>query len=224
MWHVFRISRHAFFIWDVTNSYVWYDSLLCDMSSESLGMPFSYGTWLIHMCDMTHSYVTCPQNFWACLFHMGRDSFIYVTWLIHMWHDLFMREVPCSCVTWLIHICVMPRTFVWMTHLCVTWLIYVWHDSFVCDMTHSCVIWLIYVGHDTCDMWHASLIWDMASDSLVMPDLYRTWLIFVSDRTHSCVTWLTRVWHDSFMWDMTHVTCLSHMGHGFRLFGNASFI
>jgi len=55
--HVWQSVTWLIHMWDVTPSYVWCDSLICE-------------TWLMHMWDVTHSYVR-------------RDSFIYITmqWL-----------------------------------------------------------------------------------------------------------------------------------------------
>jgi len=45
----------------------------------------------------------------------------------HVWNDSFI------CVTWLIHICDMTHSYVWLTHS------YVWRDSFIR------VTWLIHI-------------------------------------------------------------------------------
>jgi len=173
-------------------------------------MHHSYVTWLIHTCndplkrlffetqDMTHSYVN-------------------VTWRIYVWYDLFIRDIPHSCVTRLIHllhywfICHITDSYVkrliqkaslrdtWPGSLIcdmtcsyetsfVTQLIHTCHDSFIRDMAHSYKTWLIHVRHDS----------------------------FMCDMTHSYVTWLIHVWNNSLICDMTHwyVTWLIHVWHG----------
>jgi len=79
-------------------------------------------TWLI-LVNMTHS---------ICMMHYDEGMFICVTWLVHMcdmtrsyvWHDSII------CVTWLVHMCHMTRSYVWHdSFICVTWLVH------MCDMT-----------------------------------------------------------------------------------------
>jgi len=60
---------------DMTHSYVWHDSFLCD-------------TWIIHKCDMTHTRL--------CYDFVRRDSFLCDMTTSYIWHDLFV------CVTRLI--------------------------------------------------------------------------------------------------------------------------
>jgi len=124
---------------DMTQSYVWHDSIICV-------------TWLNHMCDMTQS----------CVWH---DSFtLFLIVVTRLSHTCDMTQ---SCVTWLIHthsgMCDMTQSYVWhdsftlilialmetristleaMTHS------YVWHDSYILET------WLIHI----CDAAH--LIWE----------------------------------------------------------------
>ena len=120
-----------------------------------------------------------------------------------MWRDLFI------CVTWLVHMCDMTRSYVFHNeftiHMCALYLVHMcdmtrlraWHDSFISATTHfisqllivrycqlctntPCVTWLIH----TCDMtrscmWHVSFI-------------CVTWIFHVCDTTHLLV------WHDLF--------------------------
>jgi len=70
---------------DMTHSYVWHDSFICDMTH-----------WLR---DMTH---------WCVRY----DSSIYVIWLIHMYAmtESYMWRDPFICVTWLSLRCDVTRT------------------------------------------------------------------------------------------------------------------
>ena len=92
--------------------------------------------------------------------------------------------VPCvsvyTCVTWLIHMCDMPPSYVWHdSFIRVTWLLhtcdmthsYVWHDSFIR------VTWLIHMCHMTHSyVWHDSFI-------------RVTWLIHTCDKNHRNITY-----------------------------------
>jgi len=117
---------------DMTHSYVWHDSYLCDMTYDCrwagwiVSVPCAVEqatyrrglicvTWLIHKCDMTHSFV------W-------HDSFICVTWLIHMcdmtvWtSDISTRSLPLFfCLVSLVHMCAITAIYMcgmtaWLHH------------------------------------------------------------------------------------------------------------
>ena len=118
--HEWDISHRV--LTDVTHSYVWHDSFICE-------------TWFTHMNEIYHTeYWVMSHVTHSYTWHIHtRDTFIHVThsytWLIHT-HDSFMYR--------------------WCTKgLVLTELVahsYVWHD--MCDMI--CVTW--YVWHDMCDM------------------------------------------------------------------------
>ena len=135
---------------------------------------------------------------------------------ICVWHD------PFTCVTWLVHMCDMPHSYVsdalfkYVTcHIHVGWLVQ------ICDMSHLC-------GMACSHVWHVSFMWDSLCTSADMThswlirDSFVTysWLIPVATRgylmlqvrvcgmTHSymwhasfpCVIWLVGMcWHDAFM-------------------------
>ena len=110
------------------------DSLIC-------------GSWLVNICDMTPVDSACwPMT----IVFLGHDSFIRVTCYIH------------KCVTNLVHMCGMTRSYVWhVLFICETQLIYtcdtahsnVWHDSLMCVLVPAeqfiRVTWLTHV----CDLW-----------------------------------------------------------------------
>ena len=147
---------------DVTNFYVWCDSLICvtslvymrDMthlfmrhdSSKGLSRPrTSMDALLIYMCDITHLYAR-------------HDPSIYATWLIyvcvveaedlygrfahlHVWQDSYIcvRRLICTCHLTYFYACCSDWELVLMlgSFLCVIWLIH------TCDMTVS------WVWHDS---------------------------------------------------------------------------
>jgi len=87
-------------------------------------------------CESISLIVTCVWCV-AWLNDVSRNSFRRVTWPIQIcmspsfvWHDSFI------CVTWLIHMCDMTHSYVWLSHA------YVRHDPCVCVL-HD--MWLIHM-------------------------------------------------------------------------------
>ena len=193
-------------VWDMTNSYVWYDCSIAVVGHES----FTCGTWLIYMWDMHRSF-------------MRHDSLICVIRLLYLcdvavwfvWHDWFIRYIICG--TWLTHMCDMTALFVWHDSLiCVTWIIPMW-DTTHLYMRHAsliCETWRIHV----CDMTalFEGYVWFIACD---MSHVFvGTWLIDLCKTTHSYVTsphgfvehdWLICVTCLMYLWDITHA-CVWH--------------
>ena len=117
---------------------------------------------LLRVCDVTHACVGDMTH--ACTWHVvsckWRDSSMRVTWLIHtcdmplLMHMCDMSPshlwpASFSCVTCLIHLCVMTHHCVYhMTHLrlwhvsfvCVTWMIHAWHMTHPCVWRDSCMV------------------------------------------------------------------------------------
>ena len=87
--------------------------------------------WMSHVTHMNESCRTSEGVMsHITQSHSANDTYLsYDIWQVichRLWHDLFI------CVTWLIHMCDMSRSYVWHdSFICVTWLI---HMS---DMTHS---------------------------------------------------------------------------------------
>jgi len=149
---------------------VWRDSLVCVI----LPIDMCYMThdsyicvpWLIRTCDTAQSHM-CTMNQWYV--NLVKESCHTYGWVMsHIWmsHVTHMDESQqtyesVTCATWLIQMCSMTCSYVYVTYS------YVRHDSFVsttwlihmCDMTHSCV------RHDSC--------------------ICVTWLIRKCDMTHS---------------------------------------
>jgi len=184
-------------ICDMTHSYVWHDSFICE-------------TWLIHRpspCSPLRPCTTALRDMTHSSSYVWHDAFICTTWLIHM------CDIIHSCVwqysliraTWLIHTCDMAHSHVrYDLHieLPAKLLDYflqrnksninyssVRHDSFTCTiwLIHLCNMTHSYVRHDSfigaisliknCEMTHSS----QRHDSLICV----TWLIYMCDVTYS---------------------------------------
>jgi len=138
---------------------------LCDMAHSYMCHDAMGGRSYQHVCD-----ITC-----LCVWHV---ALIWVAWLcvsfrIHLGGRTHAYMYSFICMTWLIYMCAMTHSHVWMTHrLCdscrrlyVPWLIY------MCAMTHSHV----WMTHRLCD----------SRRRLCVP-----WLILMCAMTHSHV-WMT---------------------------------
>jgi len=106
-----------------------------------------------HILDTTY-HVPCPA--WSSQvayltrrIHTWKDSFI--CGMPHSeWHDVFVWDMPGSCVTWLVHIIVMTYLIhIWRDSFRVRWLIRVRLDSDSRDMARSCVTWCIHKWNDS---------------------------------------------------------------------------
>ena len=142
----------------------------------SLCASFICVSWHIHRCDMTNSCVTYHVCKKRCAYVYITRVYVYIrigTYVnlcvcmythSYVWCDSYMWH-EFKCVTWLIPMCDMTRSYVWhRTHS------YVWRDSFIC------VTWLIHM----CDMTHSYV----SHDSFICV----TWLIHMCDMTHSYVS------------------------------------
>jgi len=105
IWHMWHDSYTCVtwlnHICDMARSYVWHDSLICDLREIRH----------IGMCNMSHG---CTVQLGTPAWH---DSLLF-TW--PMWHDSY------TCVTWLIHIRDIAHSHIWHdSSTYVTWLIHV---------------------------------------------------------------------------------------------------
>jgi len=164
-------------------------------------MPYSY-VW--HMCDMSHSHV-CRSKF-KCVTY---TSFHIMTVLIQMvvtthtyeWQVLFIH------MTFLIHICDMPHSYVWYSH--DSWVVGSTHYSSsstrvmylfaMCVMTHD-ESWLMTHSHK----WHASFICVTFSRLLSRGDQSHT-SIFLQR-----VSWVIRISHFN-VWCHSHRDTSTHL-------------
>jgi len=143
-------------------------------------------TWLNHMRDMTYLYM-CHVSFTDCYcYSRSLVIFTCVTWLVYIcamirsyvWHDLFIR------VTWLIHLCD-------MTYL------YMCHDSFTDCCCYSRSLLNFAVAH--CNtLQHiatqCNTLQHTATHSRSLLNfVYMTWPI------HMFFTTRLSVWHDLFI-------------------------
>jgi len=169
-----------------------------------------YRSFFIHIClyGPLFMYIRHFWRIWRSLWRFWiTSSFIYVC---H--DDSFI------CVTWLIRMCDMTRSYVWHdSFICATWLVH------ICDMSHS------YVRHDsfirvtclihTCDMtrsyvWHDSFIcvtW-LDSRTTPQPEPKSPFNIRMSHVARMHTACHTYEWVMSRTW-MSHVTHMNESRH-----------
>jgi len=128
--HTFPFPSGRPYVWDMTHSYVWYDSLiavtwLINEACVAVHLP----SWLSHVCGVTHSYVrdmTCRWGMCCCTHTFSIPSGRPYVWDMtqsYVWHVCDMTHSPIQ----------LGRPYVWdMTQL------HVWQDSFIY------VAWLVY--------------------------------------------------------------------------------
>jgi len=128
---------------------------------------------------------------------------IFVIWLTHLMCGSFI------CVTWLIHMCDMTHSYLWLDSF-IWWHIITYH--MIC-VTFICVTWSThFMSCNSYEWWHIityHIICVTWSTHFMSCNSYVTWFIYLNDITHSYV---------SYICDMTYH--VNDMAHPFRKFVN----
>jgi len=191
--------------WLVTYSYVCHDSWLIRMCAMTRDL-FVCVPWLVHVYDTTRSHVyhdsfmlmtwllrrsrieACHTFEWSHIWmslvtrmNASCHTFRWVishTWTVFegVWYSLII------CVPWLIHVCVVTDSNVWLIRMCDMTNVYVCHDPFTCE---TWLIQIFEITHHMSDMTNA-YVWHRLFMCV-------TWL------SHACTMLHSYVWHDSFI-------------------------
>jgi len=229
----------AWYMCDMTHSYMWHDSLM-------------HVTWLIDTCNMTYGHPplvfrctlrdTCVCDMCAMTHpYLRHDSWIHVTWLIHtrdMTHGYSalgfgctLRDTRVICVWCVWH--VMPHVMsrvTCMNESCPT--SHIWTGHVTCHI-YQRVVSHVQMSHVTCMdeschmyEWVMPHVWMSHVTSRRTLVLKTCWSGWESPHMHEWVkshVWMRHVtciheprhmctWTTSHVW-MSHVTCMNESWH-----------